>query len=179
MQAYGITKSNKKKLKKSLHRGSICKVDFIKFDLDDGTAAKISGFYPHIEFDGINYAIILNHSCSLSREHKGQCTSLYLNLGFLEPLEKLLSKNFTRKIIININTQLSTDMSIKDKYEFILEQFKSGYTPGDNSSLVDSGVLIPGVHCLRADDNANNPMPASADCLHWKGQAPDIGAFER
>lgn len=100
MQAYKITKKNISTLKKSLHRGSIFRVDNISFDVQDTDGqlkkASIKDFYPHIKLDGLKYAVVLNHSCSLSIEHKPQCSTPYINIGFLEPLERLLKKNFTK-----------------------------------------------------------------------------------
>ncbi len=42
------------------------------------------------------------------------------------------------------------------------------------SPAVDAGQLIPGLHCAQSDDINQNQKY----CLHWKGSAPDIGAFE-
>lgn len=99
MQTYQINSTNKKKLRNSLLRGAICRIDNLKLEIDDENGnskkVKIKDFYPHIKFDSIKYAVVLNHSCSLSREHKVICTAPYLNIGFLEPIEKFLNKTFS------------------------------------------------------------------------------------
>jgi hypothetical protein len=46
------------------------------------------------------------------------------------------------------------------------------------SAGIDRGTFIPGFHCVRADDGPS-PYPANdPNCVHWRGSAPDIGAFE-
>ncbi len=42
------------------------------------------------------------------------------------------------------------------------------------SPAIDKGALIPGFHCNQSDD----VNPTQTGCRHWKGAAPDIGAFE-
>ncbi len=98
MQALKINKINKKKeLGCSLHRGSICEIKKVKFKTIDeqGNQKKVglSEFYPHIKFDKIEYAVVLNHSCSLSLEHKSGCSTPYINLGFLEPIAKKFERS--------------------------------------------------------------------------------------
>ena len=47
------------------------------------------------------------------------------------------------------------------------------------SPLIDNGTIIQGFHCSRADDNSSDPYPSSdTSCVHWYGNAPDIGAYE-
>src|SRR5207245_1581320 len=46
------------------------------------------------------------------------------------------------------------------------------------SPAIDRGTFVPGFHCDRADD-APVPYPANdPNCIHWRGAAPDIGAYE-
>jgi hypothetical protein len=46
------------------------------------------------------------------------------------------------------------------------------------SSAIDRGTLVSGLHCSRADD-ASVPYPGDdPNCIHWRGLAPDIGAYE-
>ena len=64
-----------------------------------------------------------------------------------------------------------------DKHEDIMQQVQVALTPVAGSPLIDKGTFVPGVHCARADDAAT-PMEETAVCRHWRGSAPDIGAFE-
>ncbi|MBU2100734.1 right-handed parallel beta-helix repeat-containing protein [Candidatus Micrarchaeota archaeon] len=49
----------------------------------------------------------------------------------------------------------------------------------NNSQAIDTGTIIPGIHCSRADDNPTNPYPAGdTSCRHWLGSTPDLGAIE-
>src|SRR3989338_9416907 len=51
----------------------------------------------------------------------------------------------------------------------------TGLEPADaNSPLVDAGTVIEGFHCPESDD----VNPNQQGCVHWKGDAPDIGAYE-
>ena len=46
------------------------------------------------------------------------------------------------------------------------------------SPAIDRGTFVAGFHCDRADD-APVPYPANdPNCVHWRGAAPDIGAYE-
>jgi len=89
---------------------------------------KIKDFYPHIKLDNVKYCVILNHSCSLSIEHKPICTSPYINIGFLEPIEVLLKKKFTTYFGDQCYIELEKDISLqegKDKICFYNEdEFK-------------------------------------------------------
>jgi hypothetical protein len=51
----------------------------------------------------------------------------------------------------------------------------NAYRPSSGSSLVDTGAIISGYHCARADDAGQAP---DAPCRHWMGAAPDQGPFE-
>jgi hypothetical protein len=54
----------------------------------------------------------------------------------------------------------------------------SGLALQAGSAAIDAGTWVSGVHCDRADDNPN-PYPVNdPNCLHWKGAAPDLGAYE-
>lgn len=48
------------------------------------------------------------------------------------------------------------------------------FTLQSSSPAIDAGVIISGVHCAQSDD----VNPNQTNCRHWKGGAPDIGAFE-
>lgn len=54
----------------------------------------------------------------------------------------------------------------------------SGLALQAGSAAIDAGTWVSGVHCDRADDDPN-PYPVNdPNCLHWKGAAPDLGAYE-
>lgn len=60
------------------------------------------------------------------------------------------------------NNPLFVDISIKD---FHLQE---------NSPAIDAGTVIVGIHCPLSDD----VDPNQQQCAHWKGLAPDMGAYE-
>ncbi len=63
-------------------------------------------------------------------------------------------------------------------YNYIFNQVKTALSPQAGSGLIDAGALVSGLHCTRADDDNDDPMRLEADCRHWRGGAPDIGAYE-
>lgn len=72
-----------------------------------------------------------------------------------------------------------TGMTIAEKVQHIVDQFKAAFTPDTGSPLIDGGVIIPGLHCATADDDPVTPHdPNDETCRHWAGAAPDIGPFE-
>ncbi|MGK0336522.1 MAG: hypothetical protein ACJAYE_000132 [Candidatus Azotimanducaceae bacterium] len=77
----------------------------------------------------------------------------------------------------SVNTTFPSGSTIKEKVDFIINQFKTAYTPLDGSPLIDAGQVIPGVHCTTADDSGSPPA-ADATCRRWLGANPDIGPFE-
>lgn len=42
------------------------------------------------------------------------------------------------------------------------------------SPAIDAGTVIAGIHCPVSDDS----NPNQTDCVHWRGAAPDLGAYE-
>jgi hypothetical protein len=44
----------------------------------------------------------------------------------------------------------------------------------DTSPAIDAGKAVSGYHCEESDDI----NPEQTNCRHWKGEAPDIGAYE-
>ena len=78
----------------------------------------------------------------------------------------------------SIDTNYLSSLTNADKLEFIRSQFRAALTPQAGSPLIDAGTFVAGVHCTTADDDQQNPMPLSADCRHWSGNAPDIGVYE-
>lgn len=54
----------------------------------------------------------------------------------------------------------------------------TGLALKDGSPAIDKGTFIGGVHCDRADDAADPYPAADPNCIHWRGAAPDIGAYE-
>jgi len=54
----------------------------------------------------------------------------------------------------------------------------AGLNLSAGSTAIDRGTFVPGFHCDRADDSSV-PYPADdPNCVHWRGAAPDIGAYE-
>ena len=78
----------------------------------------------------------------------------------------------------SVDTNFPAGLTVAEKYNYIYSQFRTAFTPKLGSPLIDAGKFIPGIHCTTADDDAANPMPIDAKCRHWRGTAPDIGAFE-
>jgi hypothetical protein len=68
--------------------------------------------------------------------------------------------------------------SVQARRNSVESTIRRALSPTKDSPLVDRGVLIQGYHCPRADDDPVNPMPRNAFGRHWRGQAPDLGAFE-
>lgn len=40
------------------------------------------------------------------------------------------------------------------------------------SPAIDAGIFMSGIHCALADDNGGSTL---ANCIHWRGVAPDLG----
>jgi hypothetical protein len=79
----------------------------------------------------------------------------------------------------NVSTiEFNTSMTVAQKVANIRQQFASAFSPVAGSPLIDAGTFIAGYHCATADDNPSSPMPLGADCRHWRGSKPDIGAYE-
>ncbi|MEJ2620774.1 MAG: right-handed parallel beta-helix repeat-containing protein [Candidatus Thiodiazotropha sp.] len=77
-----------------------------------------------------------------------------------------------------VDTTVLDSSSIAQKVRAIKNQFATALVPQRNSPLIDAGTFIAGIHCPRADD-ADDPMPLyDHGCRHWRGSAPDIGAYE-
>ena len=68
--------------------------------------------------------------------------------------------------------------TVAERAAHVRAQVRAAFVPDKISPLIDAGVVIPGYHCERADDDPVNPMPLTAPGRHWRGAAPDIGAFE-
>ncbi len=88
---------------------------------------------------------------------------------------KLVNPEFNAAAVDISSVESAT---VAEKREAIRAQFLRALAPAKGSPLIDAGTLIAGFHCERADDAAKNPMPGNADCRHWNGAAPDIGAVE-
>lgn len=78
------------------------------------------------------------------------------------------------------NFELSFDAAtlVRDRWKLYFAHYAAAMSPAVGSPLIDAGVVIPGYHCPRADDDPVSPMPADAPGRHWSGSAPDLGAFE-
>ena len=68
------------------------------------------------------------------------------------------------------NVNFPANYDIGQRWQFVYDQFKVALTPVLGSPLIDSGVVVPGVHCSTAGEVGN--------CRTWYGLAPDIGAYE-
>lgn len=79
---------------------------------------------------------------------------------------------------LTLNLGFEAGLSVREKWQFVESQIRSALSPKPGSGLIDQGRIIPGYHCPTADDDPVSPMPKSAPGRHWRGQAPDIGAFE-
>ena len=69
-------------------------------------------------------------------------------------------------------------LMVKEKVGLISSMIEDAFSPASGSPLIDSGMIVDGFHCPRADDDPKSPMPPTASGRHWYGKAPDIGAFE-
>lgn len=78
----------------------------------------------------------------------------------------------------SVDTDFPTGLDIAGKIAFIRSQFSRAFTPAAGSPLIDDALHIPDYHCERSDNDPVDPMPPEAVCVHWSGQAPDIGPFE-
>lgn len=67
--------------------------------------------------------------------------------------------------------------TVEARYEFLRTQLVAAFTPAPGSPLIDAGSRIEGLHCASADDGPSRP-PVDSPCRHWRGKAPDLGAFE-
>jgi hypothetical protein len=67
--------------------------------------------------------------------------------------------------------------TVETRYEFLRTQFVAAFSPAPGSPLIDAGTRIEGLHCATADDGPSPPA-GGASCRHWRGRAPDLGAFE-
>ena len=68
-------------------------------------------------------------------------------------------------------------MTVRQRAAWLRAQFVKALSPKAGSALIDAAPLVPELHCATADDSPT-PPPAGAECRHWRGRAPDIGAFE-
>ena len=79
-----------------------------------------------------------------------------------------------------IGPMSNESISARDRLVSIYSDIAQSCGPSANSNLIDKGKYVAGYHCARADDDANNPYPANDEnCVHWLGNAPDQGPFER
>ncbi len=69
------------------------------------------------------------------------------------------------------NLDLPEGISIRERWAYMHNQFRSAFTPPAGSALIDAGVHLSAIHCPE-------PGPGDGECREWSGQAPDIGAFE-
>jgi hypothetical protein len=88
---------------------------------------------------------------------------------------KVKNPNFNMS---DVSFEYAPNMRIGQKVAFLRQQFAQALIPAEGSPLIDAGTFEEGIHCTTADDDPDSPMPPSADCRHWLGVAPDIGAFE-
>jgi hypothetical protein len=66
--------------------------------------------------------------------------------------------------------------SVRQKRDYLESQIRLALCPAPNSPLLHAGLLIPGYHCPKADDDPFSPMPPDAPGRHWLRPAPDLGA---
>ena len=83
---------------------------------------------------------------------------------------------------VGLVSTLTTDVTMYANAEQRILNPKFGTISGlalqAGSPAIDAGTWVSGVHCDRADDGPV-PYPANdPNCLHWRGAAPDVGAYE-
>jgi hypothetical protein len=66
-------------------------------------------------------------------------------------------------------------VTVRSCWQALYSAITAAYRPKAGSPLIDTGTLVPGYHCERADDAGE---PATSACRHWRGAAPDQGPFE-
>jgi len=86
---------------------------------------------------------------------------------------KFISTNIT----IPGTGSFTNGVTVKQKWTYIEALIDAALTPTNNSPLLRDGLYIPSYHCPTADDDAVNPMSATAVGRHWLTNFPDLGAL--